>query len=66
MSNLEEGEDGSDVFLKAHVNHAVGLVQTQIATHVQVDDLLVQHVHEAAGSCHHDVDATAGTDRDSM
>ena len=53
--HLEEREDGADVVLEAHVHHPVGLVETEVAAHVQGHHLLVEHVHEAAGGGHHDV-----------
>ncbi len=49
---LEVGEDGTDVFLEAHVDHAIGLVHADVAANVEGENLLVEEVHEAAGSCH--------------
>lgn len=44
---LEVGEDGLELVLEAHVQHPVRLVQHQVATDLQVEDLLVEHVREA-------------------
>lgn len=59
---LEVGENGADVPLEAHVDHAVGLVQGQVAADVQADHLLLQQVHEAPGCRHHHVHA-AGVEK---
>jgi len=48
-SYFEVGENGADVLLEAHVDHAVSLVKTEVAADLEVQHLLVQHVHEAAG-----------------
>ena len=45
LADLEVGENGPDVLLKAHVNHPVSLVQRQVAADVQADHLLLQQVH---------------------
>lgn len=57
-SYLEIGEDGSDVFFEAHVNHPISLIQSQVAADVQTHHLLLQQVHQSAGSCDHHVDPT--------
>ena len=46
---FEVGENGADVLLEAHVDHAVGLIETEVAADLEVQHLLVQHVHETAG-----------------
>lgn len=56
--HLEVGEDGADVTLKAHVDHTVSLVQSQVATDVQADHLLLQQIHEAPRGGHHHVHTT--------
>ncbi len=48
MPYLEVGDDVADLFLEAHVDHSIGLVEAQIAAHVQVEYLLVEHVDESA------------------
>ena len=58
VTDLEIGENGSNVFLKAHVYHPVGFVHGKVPTDVQGHHLLVQHVHEAPGRGNHDVDST--------
>lgn len=57
-AHLEIGENSSDIFLKAHVNHPVGLVQGQVAADVQAHHLLLEQVHQSARGGHHHVDAT--------
>ena len=58
-SYLEVGEDVPDVLLEAHVHHAVGLVDAEVATHVQPHHLLVQHVHQPARGGHQHVHTSA-------
>lgn len=41
-AHLEVGENSSDVFFKAHVNHPVGLIEGQVAADVQTDHLLLE------------------------
>ena len=56
--HLEVGEDGADVALEAHVDHAVSLVQGQVTTDVQADHLLLQQIHEAPRGGHHHMHTT--------
>lgn len=39
--HLKVGEDGTDVALKAHIDHAVSLIQGQVAADVEADHLLL-------------------------
>lgn len=57
-AHLEVGENGSDVFLKAHVNHPIGLIQGQVAADVQTHHLLLEQIHQSAGGGNHHVDST--------
>mmetsp|Transcript_914 Transcript_914/g.2555 ORF Transcript_914/g.2555 Transcript_914/m.2555 type:complete len:251 (-) Transcript_914:451-1203(-) len=45
----------TDLFVEAKVKHPVRLVQTNIATDVQGDGLLLEEVPKAAGRCHNAV-----------
>lgn len=56
--HFEIGEDGSDVFLKAHVNHPVSLIQSQVAADVQTHHLLLKQIHQSARGSDHHVDTT--------
>lgn len=56
-AHLEVGENSSDVFLKAHVNHPVGLIQGQVAAYVQAHHLLLEEIHQSARGGYHHVDA---------
>lgn len=56
-AHLEIGENSSDVFFKAHVNHPVGLIQGQVAADVQAHHLLLEQVHQSARGGYHHVDA---------
>lgn len=58
VRHLEVGEDGTDVTLKAHVDHAVSLIQGQVATDVQADHFLLEQIHEASRRGYHHVDTT--------
>lgn len=56
-AHLEIGENSSDVFFKAHVNHPVGLIQGQVAADVQAHHLLLEQIHQSARGGYHHVDA---------
>lgn len=56
-AHLEIGENSSDVFFKAHVNHPVGLIQGQVAADVQAHHLLLEQIHQPARGGYHHVDA---------
>lgn len=58
---LKVREDSPNVLLKAHVNHPVSLIQSQIAADIQTHHLLVQQVHQSARSGHHHVHPTTIT-----
>mmetsp|Transcript_25927 Transcript_25927/g.38076 ORF Transcript_25927/g.38076 Transcript_25927/m.38076 type:complete len:290 (-) Transcript_25927:1257-2126(-) len=49
---LKIGEDLADFVLEAHVNHAISLVERQIAAQIQTDALLSKHVHETSRRRH--------------
>ena len=51
----EAGQHLTDVLLKPHVHHAVGLVQAQELAHIQIHALLVQQVLQPPGGCHYDM-----------
>jgi len=52
---FEIREDGADVLLKAHVNHTVGLIEAEVPANLQVQHLLVKHVHQTAWRCCYNV-----------
>lgn len=58
VGHLEVGEDGTDVALKAHVDHSVSLIQGQVATDVQTNHFLLQQIHEASRCGYHHVHTT--------
>ena len=60
---LEVGDDVAHLFLEAHVDHAIGLVEAQIAAHVQVEYLLVEHVDESSRRGHHYVHTSVANKR---
>lgn len=57
-TNLEVSQNGPNIFLKAHVNHSVSLIQAEVAADPQIETLLVQHIHQSAGSSYHNVDTS--------
>jgi len=52
---FEIREDGADVLLKAHVNHTVGFIEAEVPANLQVQHLLVKHVHQTAWRCCYNV-----------
>ena len=55
---LEVRKYSAHVFLETHVNHPICLIEAEVSAHVQSHHLLVQHVHQAARSRHHDMHAS--------
>ena len=49
-------DDGLDLRLKTHVQHAVGFIQDQVGDASQRGDAGFQHVYEAARGCDHNLD----------
>lgn len=58
-AHLKIREDGPDVLLKAHIDHPVSLVQSQVAADIQTHHLLIEQVHQTARCGHHHVHAAA-------
>lgn len=50
--------DVSHVFFETHVDHSIGLIQTEISANVEKEQFLVQHVHQSAGRGDDDVNTT--------
>ena len=57
MAYFEIREYCADIFLEAHVNHAICLVKTQITANFQIQHLLVEHVHETTRCCSYHMNA---------
>ena len=57
VAYLEEAHDVAHVVLEAQVDHSVSFVHAEVLAVVEGEPLLLKHVDEAAGSCHHDVQA---------
>jgi len=55
IKHFEIREDGADVLLKAHVNHTVGFIEAEVPANLQVQHLLVKHVHQTAWRCCYNV-----------
>mmetsp|Transcript_24018 Transcript_24018/g.48470 ORF Transcript_24018/g.48470 Transcript_24018/m.48470 type:complete len:260 (-) Transcript_24018:1275-2054(-) len=55
--SLKVRQDLAHLILKPHVNHPVCLVQSQQPAERELEALLAEHVHEAAGRRHHHVDS---------
>jgi hypothetical protein len=50
--NLEIGDYISDIFLEAHIDHTISLVEAKVTANIQRDELLIEHVDEASWCCH--------------
>ena len=57
LAGLHQADDMLHVFIEAHIQHLVGLVEDHLRHMVEVDVVVLVVVHEAARGRHHDLTA---------